>query len=465
MLDPTTGLNGYRTAPRPRESVTLGSCTASSPSPDAHEAAAALMARLDDGTRTVEEATEDHRHRLRTLFELPDDTKIALLPSGTDAIYLVSSLALTDADRVHHVVVGASELGGGTLRAARGQAISARAPHLEEPQLDLGAPLDGLAEVCSAEPVYLRDTEGRRREMAEVDAYVAQQVRQAAKTHRVVLHLVVHSKTGLRAPSTTACIRLAEELGDRLVVLVDAAQGRLAPRDVRRALSHGFIVLFTGSKFYSGPPFSGALLLPPPYDRDPGPLVEVLGDWFSRANLPPSWTDARASLRQEANPGLALRWEAAMHEIEAYHALSVREREFVYNCFSAAVYEAFGTSAAIDLHVPTSAPHELMSALGLQPTVFCFEVLGPDGPLPADQLRRLHTLVDTIDEGSAFHLGQPVALGPPGDIQSAVLRVALGARTVIDHAHEPQNCAARFRTTMYAARHRIEALVASGAVT
>jgi len=464
-IEGPTGLSRYRVAPTPRSSVPLGSCTASSPSAGAVGAARGLLDRIRAGHR-IEAARAEHRHRLRALFEIPPDTPVALVPSGTDAIYLASEVARRGAPEVHHVVVGASELGGGTLRAARGEPISERAPWSPGP-----TPIGG----CTAEPIYLREVDGTRHEPAAIDERVAERVRSAARRARVVLHVVVHSKTGLRAPSARTCRHLADELGERLVVLVDAAQGRLAPKDVRQALQLGFVVLFTGSKFYSGPPFSGALLFPPALGADPGALPPALADWFAVDDLPPTWTTARASLRVPHNLGLTLRWESALHEIDAYHRLSIAERSVVYNAFSGAVYAALGTSPEIDLHVPEPPPHRLVSSLGARPTVFCFAVRGPRGYLDEAALRALHTLLDTDRGelhpalGGAFHLGQPVTLGParaaPTEPRAVVLRVALGARLVSEHAAAPSGGASFFRDTLHALRAKIEAVVARGEVT
>jgi hypothetical protein len=468
-LCPESGLSKYRVAPTMRQSVPLGSCTASSPSEGGLAAAAKRLATLQSASACSDAAADayrEQRERLRALFELPAPVEIALLPSGTDAIYLVSEVAMRTAPSVHHVVVGASELGGGTLNAAQGRSISDRAPFAASMA---GAPIEGLADRCTAQPVYLRDRDGLRFDVDEVDEEVAAIVRSAAQHAHVVLHLVAHSKTGLCSPSATLCRRLQAELGDRLTVLLDGAQGRLAPRDVRKAAAMGFVVLFTGSKFYGGPPFSCALLLPPDRAVDPGPLASGLSDWFSRADLPESWTVARSSLTHGENLGLVLRWEAALYEIERYHALRPRDRAGAYHTFSGAVYEVFGPSRAIDIDVPRPPMHELVTALGAYPSVFGFRVHGERGLLSAASLRTLHRLLDTdlsaqgLPPG-AWHLGQPVPLGPPDEDRVALLRVALGARLVTEHAETPDAGGAFFRTTLRGVRSKLEAIVASGMV-
>lgn len=369
---------------------------------------------------------------------------------------------------MHHLVVGASELGGATLLAARGRAISDSAPFGTARK---GDPLPGLAERCSAEPLYLREADGVRLEPAEVDDLVMEAVDSVPDDRAVVLHLVVHSKTGLRAPSTALSRRLAQRLGDRLLVLVDAAQGRLAPRDVRKALEFGFPVLFTGSKFYSGPPFSSALILPGSIADDPGPLPASLSDWFSQDGLPRSWTAARASLREPVNPGLALRWEAALAEVERYHSIPPRHRAGVYHTFAGAVHEVFGPSDVLEVDVPMPPVHQLVTALGAFPSVFSFRVVDADDQyLEKPALAKLHALLDTDlsakhpDLGGRYHLGQPVELGPPDETDSAVLRVALGAQLVSDLAPTPDCGASWLRVTLRALRTKAERLVREGLV-
>ncbi|MFT6628406.1 MAG: hypothetical protein ACJA1R_001667, partial [Flavobacteriales bacterium] len=450
---PETGLSKYRVAPHARDSVPLGSCTASSPSPSSLGSAERLLAELRRAPVLSTAAPAIYgtqRERLRALFEVENEVEIALLPSGTDAVYLVSEVALRFSERVHHVVVGASELGGGTVNAAKGLSVSDVAPHADA---KMGAPIEGLAERCSAEPVYLRDAKGTRIEVDAVDEDVAEKVRRAARDTHVVLHMVAHSKTGLCSPSARLCRELQSELGDRLTVLLDAAQGRLAPRDIRNALSMGFVALFTGSKFYGGPPFSCALLFPPGRAADPGPLSRGLSDWFSRADLPAGWSRAKESLREPYNLGLLLRWEAALHEIERYHSLRPRDRAGAYHTFSGAVHEVFGPSEIIELDVPRPPTHELLTALGAYPTVFGFRVHGENGPLKATALQKLHTLLDTdlADSGlppGTWHLGQPVPLGPPTEDRAALLRVALGARLVSEHAETPDAAGGFFRNTL-----------------
>ena len=368
---------------------------------------------------------------------------------------------------------GASELGGGTLRASAGLTFSDRVPHPIDAEtaatVRVGQPVAGLQGRTAATPVYLRGTDGARDPMERVDAEVVRLSREVvAAGARAVVHLVAHSKTGLRAPSVEALLALREELGDQLVVVVDAAQGRVAPRDVRHALELGFMVLWTGSKFYCGPPFSAALFLPEAFAVDPGPLPEGLAPWFSRFDLPQEWPKARESLPIHANPGLMLRWTGALAETEAYHAIPPDRRGRVYHTFAGAVLETFGPSHRLKLDMPQPPVHRLASGLGAYPSVFGFRVRDDDGWLDADALKRVHALLDTDRSdlapvlGGRYHVGQPVSLGPPGEGKEAVLRVALGARLVTELHGTADAGSAWLRAQLEAVRRKTEAIVERG---
>lgn len=470
--DPSTGLTKYRTTLSPRAGIGLGSCTASWPGPRAWHAMEQTLEgwrKGDDPLQAVSAEALSVRRRLRAVLGLSTDGNTVLLPSGTDAIYLVSALALQGAEHVHHVVVGASELGGGTFPASRGMVFSDRVPFPGSAgQPTPGDPVEGLFRQTSATPIYLRAADGTPLNIDDVDREVTELALRAARDGaRVVVHLVAHSKTGLRAPSVEAMAALGETLGDKLVVLVDAAQGRIAPTDARHAMEMGFMVLWTGSKFYSGPPFSAALLLPERFATDPGALPSGLSQWLTAADLPTEWTSARSSLLAPANPGLALRWVGALAETEAYHALPEARRSRVYYTFAGAVQEVFGPSHRVVVDLPQAPQHRLAAGLGSFPTVFSFRVSDDDGPLDAARLKRLHTLLDTDLSyrhqalGGRYHLGQPVSLGPPDQGAEAVLRVALGARMVTDLAGEDDGGAAWLRLHLQAVRRKTEALIDS----
>jgi selenocysteine lyase/cysteine desulfurase len=95
---------------------------------------------------------------------------------------------------------------------------------------------------------------------------------------------------------------LRDRFGDRVEVLIDACQFRIAPATLAAYLAQGFLVAITGSKFLGGPTFSGALLVPPQAAerlsaRLPHPGLRA---YSARAEWPPAWV-AAAALTEQTN--------------------------------------------------------------------------------------------------------------------------------------------------------------------
>lgn len=153
-----------------------------------------------------------------------------------------------------------------------------------------------------------------------------------------------------------------------------------------------------------------------------------------------------------------------MAEITAYHAIPPRKRAAIYATFAGAVHEVLGPCEPVDLEFPLPPTHGLVTGLGAFPTVFGFRVTDGQGWLDSPRMKLLHRLLDTDDGGphGAHHLGQPVALGPPGEGRRVLLRIALGARLVTDLADEPDAGGAWMREHIRALRSKIEHLVQSG---
>ena len=157
------------------------------------------------------------------------------------------------------------------------------------------------------------DAEARRLAYAAVDAGRA-----------VLLHRLDSSKTGGSGLTGVVASQIMTSAPARIVVLVDCCQLRCSRRRIRRYLAQGFMVAITGSKFFGGPPFSGALLLPPRIFRRIGGLAlpDGLSAYSSRLDWPPSLRERSAvTWMSDANLGLGLRWIAALDEMERFYAI------------------------------------------------------------------------------------------------------------------------------------------------
>lgn len=326
----------------------------------------------------------------RSLLSSPP---IIICPSGSDAEYIPLVIAkvraasiraataeseLQAAAKVISLIVAAGEVGSGTASAAAGNHFSSVTPRgnavkpntalrragSNHPNRD-AASGDGLEVSVDIELLVPRASDGR---LVDTDAAVEARVtrilfgealhgstatRSALDTPTVVvLHLVCCSKTGLIIPSLNTVARLKQQFTNRLVVAVDACQLRCRLEMVRTYVDAGCIVLTTGSKFFGGGAFCGAIVLP---DSEKDILEQFLGrfpretvqevlpaglrDFLTAHDVPPSMPflrsficptlgsapapchDGKLSEMRWTNPGLVLRWATALHHMESYAKL------------------------------------------------------------------------------------------------------------------------------------------------
>ncbi len=259
QIDPLTGLNQYLCAAYPSPQVVcFSSCTASPISSAGWQAARETYTRLrGDPQRPLQpEALQVEAIAtaavLRSTLGLDGVAEVLLTPSGTDAtLFAVGLLAAETPGQVITSIMGeAPETGTGVPLAAAGRHFSDFAAGglvFVQP----GTLLQGLPQSMQTLHIALRNADGAVRPSALVDADF---VRAAAEVPgRPVIHLIETSKTGLRAPGY---------LPEGPDVIVDACQARLSYPRLRQYLQRGWPVLLTGSKFYGGPAFSGAVLFP-----------------------------------------------------------------------------------------------------------------------------------------------------------------------------------------------------------
>jgi hypothetical protein len=409
--DPATGRNRYgvMATPRPDE-IFLSSSTASSITPRAYravEAAWDALAGDRGGHAGLESWFDSLRARLNTLFGIPGG-EVVLTASGTEAELVALTVARGIlAGPIANIVVAPAETGSGVLRAAAGRHFLNSTPF--GPGGRAGAPLGGWEdERIEVVAVEIRDADGRMREAAAIDGEARGRAEAALAAGRdVVLHRLETSKTGQSGVSEDAAGAIAAGAPERVVVLVDCCQLRCSRRRIRRYLARGFMVAVTGSKFFGGPPFSGALLLPPAILARIGRLTPPAGlsDYASRLDWPEALR-ARMSLAwaNDANLGLGLRWVAALEEMERYYATPDALRRDVMSHFAHYVRECaqgIGQLREVgDCRGMSGAPDSILS----------FVMNHPDGaPYSHAETAAIHARLRA--PGRIVHLGQPVAIG------------------------------------------------------
>ena len=331
-LDPETGLNRYLAAPYPRRTLALASSTANDISPAAFDH---LLAVKSAGQASYAEHLDALRQRIIAAYSLDRDTGIIFAPSGTDCEFIALAAVQGRAKSgVHNILLGADEVGSGCVHSARGChfADSTALGHATE----AGEPVAGMDAVTLCD-VPVRCAHGEARSSSEIAQVIRAEIVHAREQEQhALLHVVHGSKTGLILPRLREIDALMAEFGDHLSLVVDACQARITSQAVRDYLARGAIVLLTGSKFMGGPPFSGFALVPARLIEQAAPLPRGFAGLFRRAEWDARWP-GRDSLEQSANPGLALRLEASIFELERFEALGHEAARRVILAFQRAI--------------------------------------------------------------------------------------------------------------------------------
>ncbi|MCJ8354336.1 hypothetical protein [Novacetimonas hansenii] len=460
-IDPTTGLNHYGCSHRPRPwAVTFASSTASSLSERGFAGAEAarlrlIAAALSDPHADVPAALTTEIHDgIARYFGLRGDEGIILAPSGTDCeLYALALAALAPGGRaVSNILIAPEETGSGVPLAARGChfANDTALGHM----VPKGHLIAGFPDDTQVIDLPMRDARGQQIPLAQVDADCLRVARaELARGRHILLHRLDLSKTGLLAPQMeTLDTLIATAAAGQVDVVVDACQTRLDPVRVRDYLDRGWMVMVTGSKFFTGPPFCGAVLLPAPVmARLSGmPLPTGLAQYTHQAAWPAG--RARMVLPTGHNIGLSLRWQAALAEMAALSEVPRATVTQRLRTFLSAARDAITHNPDLCL-LPPVAPRRppLADAWDDAATILSFFVRAHDAhgtfrPLALAQARRLYvwlntdlsTVIPTSDGDERClaallcHVGQPVPLAHPaldGELAGA-LRISAGARLV-----------------------------------
>lgn len=452
-LDARDGANAYGCAASPEPEVwNFGSSTASTISQLAYDRAALAREELvhkclfDEVEIAFDARCEAMREELRSHLQLSPRVDVVFSPSGTDsqlhALFLAR--AVLGASPVT-IVVGADQTGSGTVHTARGHHFSSMTASGFTVRKD-GA-VTGLAGDSIAVP--LLDAASAIAMRADADAAVMRAAEDSlAQGRRVLLHIMDSSKLGWRAPSAACLDEIARRWPRKVQVVVDACQARLGRRRLRSYLDRGYMVLMTGSKFFGGPAFSGALLVPKGLSRSLDRIEGIapgLFDYAGRCDWPMAWTALRSRFERRPNFGQWLRWEAALAEIGTYYAVPGAFRSKVLAELSAGIASMIALSPslrAVPGAIEESAADDEEFA---QRTIFPFTLLRDGKPVSIAETGAVHRALarDMNEEigGSAADrqvaaqrclIGQPVRLERPNEAPQAALRLCVGARLVTE---------------------------------
>ncbi len=434
--------------------LAFGSSTASTISAEGFAAAETLRNRISKAIETAPTSKVYAREieSLRTEFKDLSgvaSSEVIFAASGTD-LHLICGQLCGGHGKVlptRIVIMDPAETGRGVPTALAGLHFSGHSA-LGQTVAE-GMPLaDGsILELIS---VPIRTRSGEARSIDAINEDVERLVCESGALGQPVLLVVVDvSKTGLLAPSPSCAMSLHKRFPGLVEVLIDACQFRLSQTTLAGYLEHDFMVAVTGSKFLTGPTFSGALFIPHGASQrlrlDPVP--SGLSAYSAKSDWPSDWHSA-AALDDSVNFGMLARWHAAIFELRAFRSVSDAMIANVLTQFKASVLARLNNDPLFEvIDVPT-----LYRGIGdpagwdtIQ-TIFPFVLYHPQSsateprrPLTSDETLRVYSLLPKDlsevwdDEGADVRcqLGQPVNCGSRNGMVLSALRICASARLVV----------------------------------
>ena len=252
---------------------------------------------------------------------------------------------------------------------------------------------------------------------------------------------------------------------DEIDVVVDACQMRTPFEEIAGWARLGWMTQLSGSKFFTGPPFSGALTLPPSYRKRATGVRALLAaapgigrpeDWnvWWRPHL--AWPTSCAP----ASIGPVFRWVPAIAEAHLLGTLPVSLCRYAFDRFRARLVARLARSTCLTSiqarDEPADSNDDGPTDLAARSLV-CFSVTVRDSlgqgrrTLDAQECQRLFELLNLdlsqhisplspaqqITAAQCAHIGQPVTLFIGDDKRElSVLRLVIGARffTIVGYA-------------------------------
>ncbi|WP_426094806.1 hypothetical protein [Flavobacterium sp. DSR2-3-3] len=450
-------LNKYGCRPFPRpDAFTFASSTASSVSNfafDKTDKVRSILIRnsLKNGFKnTTIEFSELLKNNLRKIFRLNEECEIIFSPSGTDSSLQIAAITQIISDReITHILVASDETGSGVAAALKGCHFE-NTTALNYP-IKKDAKIEGFRDVDLVQ-IPFRDQNGALKTSAQLDEEVFDAViRTKNQGRHIVLHTMDQSKLGYQSPSDEFIKKLNRLENLSIQIIVDGSQLRLDPKDIQNYLNKGYIVTITGSKFFTGPPYCGALILPQSVNKliqsVKNTLPKGLNKYYNSSDWPTSWFCSN-ELSDGYNYGSYMRWNAAVVEMDRYYKTPVLYRnmgiEMFCNFVDDSIKEATFLMPIYSDETKTKSFSSKEFGIRNIRTIFPFFIFKNNEVLTVDKVKKLYTLLnsDLSDqfEGSSLeiirlaaqkcHIGQAVNVKYTTEIESAILRISLGARVI-----------------------------------
>lgn len=461
-VDHKTLLNGYGCRPFPRpEAITFSSSTATSISKYAYDLVEKrrqqfISEAIKNGLHTAvaclaQEVRDGISRQLNIASNIAD---AVITASGTDSFLIAQGLArLVSGGALTTLIVGVEESGSGVKLALQERHFADDAALSYAVQK--GQLLSAENNLDRQIDIPVRDTSGNEVPISVLDS----RVRDLVATHVeagnfVVVHAMNHSKLGYSGPSRALLIELKQRFGPKVCIVVDACQMRLDREEIIEYLEDQMIVIITGSKFFTGPPFSGAILIPEKIVHD----VQTSGAKFdtgfnsycAKEDFPLRLRNVLPGHCQSFNLGPIFRWVAAISEMARYYEIppAIRVREVPRFCER--LEDILLATPFIELYYQNSCRNtplgielgELSGRRMIFPFFLYYLHDGVREVCSEKQVQQIYTLLNqdcskyfSYKNAREFrllaqmcHIGQPVSAIHRSGVRTAVLRISAGAR-------------------------------------
>lgn len=459
QIDEEELLNKYGCRPFPRpEAFTFASSTATSVSNYAFNKTEKartdlIAASLSKGKIEASfDFSELLKSDLKRVLKLKKDCEIIFSASGTDSALQIAGITqIVTKNKITHVLVGSDETGSGVSAALKGRHFETTTA-LGLP-IKKGEQIEGFRDVEVVE-IPFRSNKGILKTAIELDDEVFEAITKANNLGKyLVLHVMDQSKLGYQAPSETLIDKLNKMDGLSLQIIVDGSQMRLDPKDINDYIKKGYIITITGSKYYTGPPYAGALIIPKTVSEKKefkeGILPKGLSNYYNHSDWPVSWTCSK-DLSNGFNYGATMRWNAAIAEMKRYYKIPILYRNLGIEMFCNYVEESIMEAPFLEqlfdknfkIHVNDNEDISLRNIR----TIFPFFIKKDNNVLNEENVKKLYLLlnadlskyfqnasIETLRVASQkCHIGQAVKVLHKSNVQSAILRISLGARVISD---------------------------------
>lgn len=456
-IDEIELLNKYGCRPFPRpEAFTFASSTATSVSNfafDKTDKTRSILIKnsLKNGFKnTTIQFSELLKNNLKKIFQLNNECEIIFSPSGTDSSLQIAAITqITSTKDITHVLVASDETGSGVPSALKGCHFE-NTTALNFP-IKKGDKIEGFRDVDLIE-IPFKNEHGDLKSAAQMDEEVFEAISKTNKLGRhVVLHTMDQSKLGYQSPRAEMIERLNTLENLSIQIIVDGSQLRLDPKDIQNYLNKGYIVTITGSKYFTGPPYSGALILPQCVSKlihsVKSSLPKGLTQYYNHSDWPTSWSCSN-DLSDGFNYGSNMRWNAAIVEMERYYRTPVLYRNMGIEMFCNFVEDSIKEASFLEpiySNETNTNPYD-SDEFGIRSirTIFPFFILQNNKVLSVNNVKKLYILLNS-DLSNKFkdapleivrlanqkcHIGQAVNVKYSNEIESAILRISLGARVI-----------------------------------